>query len=298
LNINCGQQNSKNEMPGLNTIIPFRYTLEYPDKYFDLPEILNEISGLSFMQNGNLATVQDELGIVFIIDTSNGNIIQQIDTGLKGDFEGIEIVDNNGWLVKSNGTLIEIKHFLTPHKLKVVEHKTQLTKKNNVEGLAFDPRSGKLLLAIKNEPGIQQKIDKSTKVVYAFDPQSRQLDEQPSFIIRLDSIEMFYHASQSEEAGKKVLKALNKNKQDHVFSPSGIAVHPLTGNIYVIASSGKKLLVLNPKGRILNVVKLGNNFAQPEGICFDPTGNLYISNEANKSIANIQKFILKNNPKE
>jgi uncharacterized protein YjiK len=65
------------------------------------------------------------------------------------------------------------------------------------------------------------------------------------------------------------------------FGPSGVAVHPILSNIYVISSINKVLLVLSAEGKILEMVKLDKNrFPQPEGICFDKDGTMYLSSEA------------------
>ena len=43
----------------------------------------------------------------------------------------------------------------------------------------------------------------------------------------------------------------------------------------------KVLIVLSSEGKILEMVKLDKNrFPQPEGICFDADGTLYLSSEA------------------
>ena len=57
--------------------------------------------------------------------------------------------------------------------------------------------------------------------------------------------------------------------------------HPKTGDLYVIASVGKLLVVLSKKGKIKSVQRLNPDvFKQPEGICFMPNGDLLIANEA------------------
>ncbi len=42
-----------------------RYDINSPDKVFKLPPILNEISGLTEIDNNHIACTQDELGIIF-----------------------------------------------------------------------------------------------------------------------------------------------------------------------------------------------------------------------------------------
>jgi DNA-binding beta-propeller fold protein YncE len=71
-----------------------------------------------------------------------------------------------------------------------------------------------------------------------------------------------------------------------------LAIHPFTRDIYVIASVGKLLVVLNPEGKIKHVIKLPVSvFKQPEGIAFDSAGNLFITNEGRNGKGNILKFL-------
>ena len=80
------------------------------------------------------------------------------------------------------------------------------------------------------------------------------------------------------------------NKADY-FAPSGIAIHPITKNIYVITSIGKMMAEFSPEGKLLAVFDIDYpHFQQPEGISFDKNGDLYISNEAKGKKANILKF--------
>ena len=58
---------------------------------------------------------------------------------------------------------------------------------------------------------------------------------------------------------------------------------PISGNLYVLASVGKTLVVIDHHNQIMHVELLDPmQFPQPEGICFDPQGNLFISSEGTK----------------
>ena len=65
-----------------------------------------------------------------------------------------------------------------------------------------------------------------------------------------------------------------------VFQPSGIALHPVTGNLYILAHVGKMILIVDRKGSILHYLSIDPAILpQPEGICFDTDGVLYIASE-------------------
>ncbi len=69
------------------------YDFQNPTKSMILPENLKEISGLSFYKENQLACVNDEKGNVFIYDLQKENIVEKIEIGKKGDYEGIEVVE-------------------------------------------------------------------------------------------------------------------------------------------------------------------------------------------------------------
>jgi len=87
------------------------------------------------------------------------------------------------------------------------------------------------------------------------------------------------------------VKLLKQIKGRIKFQPSAIAIHPFTGNIYLLSNIGRILVVYSGDGELLDVVYLSKDiFSQPEGMCFDKEGDLYISNEANGLGARILCF--------
>jgi sugar lactone lactonase YvrE len=70
-----------------------------------------------------------------------------------------------------------------------------------------------------------------------------------------------------------------------------LAIHPIYGDIYIISSVGKLLIILNRHGKVQNVEELDPKlFRQPEGICFSPKGDMFISNEGQGGKGYIVKF--------
>ena len=52
---------------------------------------------------------------------------------------------------------------------------------------------------------------------------------------------------------------------------------------YMTSAKGNLLLIIDRSGSILHIDKLPKSLhRQPEGLCFDEQGNLYISNEQKK----------------
>src|SRR5690606_13450064 len=112
----------------------------------------------------------------------------------------------------------------------------------------------------KEQAFIDEKDDHQ-RAIYQFDLENKTFIQQPYLVI--DEEQLGTHTQQKTS-----------------FHPSGISVHPLTQHLYIIASKGNLLVVMDTDGSILAVKSLpGNVFNQPEGICFAPDGTLYISNE-------------------
>jgi uncharacterized protein YjiK len=237
------------------------YDISNPTLKMLLPENLKEISGLSFYKNNSLACVNDEQGTVFIYDLTSQTISETIDIGKNGDYEGIEVVEDEIFIMKSNG---KIKGFKIGSG---EERKIDCTYKNvkEYEGLAYNPISKSLLLVTKE----QEKDKNDKKTIFSYSLEKRVFSKSITIINDMTI----------GSDGKKT------------FAPSGISIHPLTGELYIISSHGKKLLILSPTGEKMALFDLDEkNFIQPEGICFTPNGDLYISSEGRTGEGYILKF--------
>jgi len=269
----------------------FPYELNSPDKRWQLPASLLEISGLSYIDETRLACVQDEKGNIYIYNLKNSEVEKKIDFSGDGDYEGLEVIGDDAWVLKSNGNLYEVKDYLKEELPSVVKHSTPLSKKNDSEGLAFDPVEQQLLLACKGHPFLDEAEGKEFKAVYGFSLQTKQLNTNPFLLIEMDTIKYYKNYNTMARLGVELLAYFDSSKGDVSFQPSGIAIHPITGNIYVIGSVGNLLMVFTREGRMLAMIKLRSKYhAQPEGICFSPDGTLYISNEGDGGDATILKF--------
>jgi len=237
-------------------------------KKWDLPEILKEVSGIAYIDGNRFACVQDELGTIFIYNTQTASIEKEIPFAAAGDYEGLTVVNENAWVVRADGVLFEVSDFAAP-KPAVKEYRTHLTVKQNVEGLCYDKKNNRLLLAIKDaEPG-----NADYKGIYSFDLAARKMPSEPAFKIPL-AHELFANAGSGKKGGQ--------------IMPSSIAVHPVSNDMYITDGRKSRLLVINSSGAVKKLLQLDNSeFAQPEGITFKPTGELFVSNEGTKNPGNI-----------
>lgn len=231
--------------------------LKEPIKNIKLVKELNEISGLTFLNHNSIACIQDEKAQVFILDPKNGEIKHKYDFGKNNDYEGITHNDSKFYILQSDGNI-----FISENEQKGKKYHFKDNKKFDFEGLCLDKKNNRLLIACKEHA---KKENKNTIFIYGFSLLGNQFIKKPVF--KIDK------------------KEINKN-----FMPSGIAIHP-NGNIFILSSHSKNLLVLDSGGHKKKLYKLNKNlFNQPEGICFDKEGNLFISNEKKDSYPTLLKF--------
>jgi len=229
-----------------------------------LPEILNEVSGIAWIDDNTFACVQDEDGYIFIYNTKKNSIVNEIKFSGSGDYEGIAISNYDAYVLRSDGLIYEIKNYESENR-KISKIKTPFKESNNMESLTFDMQSNQLLIAPKDKDLGKKHI----KSIYKIPLTTKIMDSIPLVKIDLKS---------------KELKKHRPHKITNTLKPSDIAIHPYTQEIYVLEGTHPKLLILNKQGEFLKVITLDQQtFTQPEGITFDNEGNLFISNEAKKN---------------
>ncbi len=269
----------------------FPYELAEPDQKWELPKKLVEISGLSMIDEHRLACIQDEKGNVYIFNLQSGEVERKIYFGEDGDYEGVEIIDKNAWILKSNGTLYEVMNYLEVENPGSTKYPTELSKKNDAEGLAYDPISHTLLIACKGHPFLDEKEGKEFKALYSFDLEKKQLNLNPFLLVVMDTVKYYKNYNTMTQLGIELLAYFDGSKGDLSFQPSGIAIHPITGNFYIMGSVGNLMMVFSREGRMLAMIKLRSKYyPQPEGMCFGSDGKLYIANEGDDKKGTILMF--------
>lgn len=258
-----------------NTPLEVKSSSIYNIKHtYNLPKILNEVSGISWLKNDTFACVQDEDGIIFIYNVKQNRITNEIKFAGSGDYEAIAINDNDAYVLRSDGLIYEIKNYESKsRKISIIE--TPFTEANNIESLTFDKQNKRLLIAPKDKDLGKRHI----KSIYQIPMTTKIMDSIPIVKINLKA---------------DLLKDFQHKKIDKTLRPSDIAIHPYTQEVYILEGKNPKLLVLNKKGQLLKVLPLDQQtFAQPEGITFNNEGSLFISNEATNDWANILEVQLK-----
>jgi len=265
-----------------NLLDDFGYDLTAPSQRYKLPEDLQEISGIAYYKDGILACINDEEGKVFFYNTHQEKIQSTTKFAKKGDFEGITIHKNDIYIIRSDGKLFQFENSGLK-KVKSTEIKTPFSSRNNLEGLAYHVENNSLLIACKNKADINDN-GITGRAIYQFDLLKNQVIKPP--FIHLES-----------ESFKDLLDGFGLKKSRHMpFMPSGIGIHPVTKNMFIISSVGKLLLEVNKDKDIVAAVPLSRRLLlQPEGICFDESGNMYIASEGRTGRGYILKFVPEQN---
>lgn len=245
------------------------YDFERPDISFALPTELKEISGLTLLPSGHLGAVQDEAGVLFVLNRETGAVEARHFFGERGDYEGIEHAGDLIFVLRSDGALLELKEEAGETR-QVRTYATALREKNDAEGLGYDAAKGRLLIACKEDPGGDLENDR--KAIYAFDVASGTLEPEPVYVIDLDALKRQF-------GGRGA------------FKPSALAVHPVSGAVYVLSSAAKALVVLGEDGGLQHVWRLPEAmFEQPEGLSFLPDGTLFLASEGGEGPAMLYRF--------
>ena len=261
----------------------FPYDLKNPDLKVKLDKDLTETSALSLSPNEELLlTLNDEEGKLFYIRKKDGKIEKEVDFGKKGDYEGVELVNGLIYIIESKGDIHEIG--IEEEEKKSDElYKTFLKTEDDIEGLGYDAEQNQLLLACKS---CRKRYD-DERVIYGFDLATKELKEKPVRRIHKDSMRQFLR--QHTNINSMIHKMLAKS-----FAPSAIAIHPITRDWYVLSSVGKMLVVLDTNGSIKYIEKLSPKLVkQPEGLCFDTNGTLYMTSEGDGSKGRMLRYDFK-----
>ncbi|MCB0637875.1 MAG: SdiA-regulated domain-containing protein [Lewinella sp.] len=252
----------------------FPYDLYNPEWKVDLPSELKEISGIAALPDEQVLAIQDEAGILFSIDLRQGNVHEEHLFGKDRDYEDLCLVGDTVFVLERDGDLYRLPpgEFSTDS---VYKYETSFSYRNDTESLCYDPVTGYLLMSPKESAPDGSEEVEHVRGIYGFSIDSARVMPQPLYSM----------------AEQEVGQAISGNGKPYNFKPSAIGVHPQTGHIYVLASVGKLLLVLDRDNRLLHIELMDASvFPQAEGISFDEKGRLLIASEGVDRPAFVARF--------
>ena len=288
----CEGQPSKVVQPALDnqddTSYIFPYDLANVEDVWLLDNQLIEVSGLTYCSlDSSIWAINDEKAWVYQLDSSNGQILDKRKFGSKGDYEGVECIDNIRYILKSNGNIYKFKEGSEKAELT----KTELSTANDVEGLGYDKSTNQLILACKGSPALEDHPKKKIKkAFYSFDLTEERLNQTPIFEIYDSMLIDFVEGTESFQLmGATASKKINERLKS--FAPSAISIHPASEDYYILSSVGKLLVVYNLEEGIKHVEFLDKNIHyQPEGLCFNASNDMLIANEGKGLKAKVHVF--------
>ena len=263
--------NSKSSPEEKLPAFPPGYSLENHIK-ITLPGSLKEISGISWKKNF-LWAIDDEYGDLFQLNLETGEILKRVKFGKDEDYEELLMLGDTAWVLRSNGDLHRVTGF------EGGESKTQFFESNfqgkmDFETLIKKPGEEVLWLICKN----CEQDKKGEASIFQFDMQTGAFEANPISAIKIDET---LTGGSDFSIGKPAME------------PSAAAFHPVSGDLYLLSSVGKWLLVTTPTLEPKSIYSLDPGlFVQPEGLTFDAAGNLYISNEGKNQKPNFLIFPL------
>lgn len=237
---------------------------------WQLPDKLREISGLALTSDERLLAVTDEEGIVYEIDYLRGGLVKAFAIGdptVRGDFEGIAVLDDKVWLLTSNARLYSFPEGMDGERVAYERVNTDLGDECEFEGLTAEARTGMLLLICKESK-------KKKKGLRIFEWNAAGDKNQNPTEIELD-----------EDA---MAAGIDRKR----VSPSGVAINPTTENRIVVAARQRAVFELAQDGKMINVILQldANRHEQPEGIVVTQDGRLLIADEAGIGAAKLAVY--------
>ncbi len=248
----------------------FPYNFDRLDRVVKLPSDLIEISGLTAGFNRDeVFAIQDELGVLFLVNSRSGQVVQQVSFDKNRDYEGVTRKNRDMYVLETDGDIHYFPYADSITEVSASKLETAFSYRNDTEGISYDSLTNSLLIVPKEQELNPAGSGDRRRGIYSFDLHTQTLNTQPSYYI--DELEV----------GQIVY---GKNREYSV-KPSGIAVDPYSGYVFVISSVGHILVVLNRESQIQHVELLEKGvFGQPEGIAFAENGDLYLSSEGRSGL--------------
>src|SRR5678810_1397800 len=145
------------------------YDLKHPFQSWKLPEQLKEISGIVRLGGDSLLAIEDlHASLYFLkLEKSRAAVMATLPFATnqkdKFDIEDVAMIGDTIYALWSHASVFKIWNWRS--NIQAKEYSTFLDKKNDTEGLAYDPASGNLLIACKEESGDEDE-KKTTPVSY------------------------------------------------------------------------------------------------------------------------------------
>jgi len=238
-----------------------RYSLDAERRVqWGLPNRLKEISGLAVTSTDRLFAHNDERAVIYEIDIPGQRIAKEFGLGdpvVRGDFEGLFVLEDRFFLVTSDGVLFESFEGDDEERLDYNMYVTGAGRLCEVEGLSANIERTHLLLACKTP---RSRELRSSVTLLPWSIEERRL--APEAMIRLP------------------LDAFTERVKGKEFNPSGLSRAPDSDHFLVVAARQNAIAEISLDGRLLGIMSLDKGrHQQTEGIAFLSDGTLILADE-------------------
>jgi hypothetical protein len=247
------------------------FDLQHPNSVQTLPMGIQPFSDVALLDSTHLLGLNQESGMMFVYDLNDHSVVPFPLWDMESKISNISTLDSTLLLVD------DAKHI---HFLSSPYDSSSLTTLN-LENEQFDPTSvcyhketNRLFLIASNE---ERTVGYSNSSIYAYNLNQRKLNAQPLFSISGEDIEAF--AIQNNlMIPHSDISIMDDTLESMNFTPTAIAVHPKTNEIYILSGSDHSLVVFNQFGKIVNFTTLDKNtFSHPSAMTFKKNGDLLIT---------------------
>ena len=224
-----------------------------------LPGELRELSGLALTSDERLLGVTDESAIIYEIDYERGQLVKAFAFGepaLRGDFEGIAVLDDVVWLMTSNGHLFRAPEGSDGEHVSFQKFDTGLGAYCELEGLAQDSVNGVLVLACKETRAKSDRLK-----LFELSVADDGVNIVSEIVLPIKAI-------------------ANMIDSKHV-NPSGVAIEAKSGRRIMVAARQRAIFQLSGDGELIDAIILPKKkrHRQAEGIEVTNDGRLLIADE-------------------
>jgi uncharacterized protein YjiK len=244
------------------TVLLDRFSLDADSMMqWRLPDRLNEISGLAMTPDGRLLAVDDEVAIIYELNYDDGHLVKAFALGnpvIKGDFEGIAVVNDLVYITTSTGRVYVSAEGADGQRVTFDNFDTGLGRHCDIEGLVQSTDNSRLYFMCKKA---RRKSGVTGLTLIAWDIAGRQMLPEESIVL----------------PERQILQHLRIDR----ISPSGVTIDRHTGNRIIVASRQQVLVEIAPDGQFVTARKLllTLRHRQAEGIELAIDGRLLIADE-------------------
>jgi uncharacterized protein YjiK len=265
------------------------FDLDRPAAVFTLPAELTEISALTDVDDNTVACVHDEASTLYLVSLSDGTVRGRHPFAGPADMEGLTRVGADYFALRSDGLVHHLRWQRQGSPvLAVVDTFRLAVPERNIEGLGYDPVSGRVLVSPKDFAKGSKEL-RDERMIYAFDPGDPRHAVQVALRLSVSTV-----VAQARAAGIPVpMRTTDNGRQVPAVKLrlSSVAVHPSTGHYYMLSAVDRLLLVVDRKGALVALEQLdGALLPKPEGITFLPSGDLVLSSEGKGTAPLIARY--------